>query len=91
MSGIDWNPRAALRELAWRGRTESDSLSAFEVWAVSVSTSIVLVCAVLCSLAVGVLVAYAVCVTMFHLFRAYSLQRSAQDQTVLSTAGIIRS
>lgn len=73
----DWNARAALRK-SFARENGSDSLTAFEVKAVSVSTSVVLVCAILCSLVVGVLVAYALCVTMFHLFRAHSHQRSAR-------------
>jgi hypothetical protein len=37
-------------------------------------TSIVLICAVLASLAVGVLVAYGVCVAMFEVFRMHARQ-----------------
>ncbi len=37
-------------------------------------TSIVLVCAVLASLAVGVLVAYGICIGMFRLFRMHARQ-----------------
>ena len=36
--------------------------------------SVALVCAVLASLALGVLVAYALCVSMFHLFRIHARQ-----------------
>ena len=36
--------------------------------------SIVLVCSVLASLAIGVLVAYAVCTAMFGIFRIHSRQ-----------------
>jgi uncharacterized protein (DUF2062 family) len=36
--------------------------------------SIALVCAVLASLALGVLVAYGICLSMFHLFRIHSRQ-----------------
>jgi predicted phage tail protein len=39
-----------------------------------VATSIVLVCAVLASLAVGVLVAYGVCMAMFGVFRMHVRQ-----------------
>lgn len=54
----------------------------------SMSTSIVLVCAILCSLALGVLVAYGICLVMFRAFRSHSLQRSALRQVTLSTGGI---
>ena len=37
-------------------------------------TTIVLVCAVLASLAVGVLVAYGICIGMFRLFRMHARQ-----------------
>ena len=40
-------------------------------------TSIVLVCAVLASLAVGVLVAYGVCITMFRAFQMHARQVAA--------------
>jgi hypothetical protein len=40
-------------------------------------TSIVLVCAVLASLAVGVLVAYGVCIAMFGAFRMHVRQVAA--------------
>jgi len=56
---------------------------------VAISTSIVLVCAILCSLALGVLVAYGICLLMFRTFRSHSLQRSAPRQVTLS-AGVIR-
>ncbi len=37
-------------------------------------SSVVLICAVLASLAFGVLIAYAVCLGMFRIFRVHSLQ-----------------
>ena len=40
--------------------------------------SMMLVCAVLMSLAAGVLVAYSVCLTMFHVFRMHALQIQAR-------------
>ena len=50
---------------------------------VFVATSIVLVCAVLASLAAGVLVAYGVCVSMFEIFRIHSTQvRAARAAAV---------
>ncbi|MGD0443934.1 MAG: hypothetical protein ABSA39_08355 [Edaphobacter sp.] len=49
-------------------------------------TSIVLVCAVLASLAVGVLVAYGVCLSMFRIFQMHVRQVAAErrTQTVVS-------
>ncbi len=44
------------------------------------SSSIVLVCAVLAALSMGVLIAYAICVAMFSVFRAHALQVRAQKQ-----------
>jgi uncharacterized protein (DUF2062 family) len=41
-------------------------------------TSIVLVCAVLASLAVGVLVAYGVCIAMFRVFQMHARQVAAE-------------
>ncbi len=41
-------------------------------------TTIMLVCAVLMSLAVGVLVAYWVCLTMFQVFRIHARQVEAR-------------
>lgn len=43
--------------------------------------SIVLICAVLASLAAGVLLAYAVCVWLFRVFRIHAEQASAERQT----------
>ena len=43
-----------------------------------VTTSIMLVCAVLMSLAVGVLVAYWVCLGMFQVFRIHARQVQAR-------------
>jgi uncharacterized protein (DUF2062 family) len=49
--------------------------------------SIVLICAVLASLAVGVLVAYGVCIAMFELFRMHARQvaESSARRMVAST------
>lgn len=41
-------------------------------------TSIMLVCAVLASLAVGVLVAYGICVGMFRIFKIHAQQVAAE-------------
>jgi uncharacterized protein (DUF2062 family) len=42
-------------------------------------TSIVLVCAVLASLAVGVLMAYGVCISMFRAFQIHVRQVAAEN------------
>jgi hypothetical protein len=49
--------------------------------------SIVLICAVLASLAVGVLVAYGVCIAMFEVFRMHARQvaESSARRMVAST------
>jgi uncharacterized protein (DUF2062 family) len=47
----------------------------------AVVTSIVLVCAVLASLAVGVLVAYGVCMTMFRVFQMHVQQVAAERRS----------
>jgi predicted phage tail protein len=44
-----------------------------------VSDSVVLVCAVLASLASGVLVAYGACLAMFGLFRMHARQAAVQS------------
>ena len=50
-------------------------------------SSIVLICAVLASLAVGVLVAYGVCIAMFGVFRIHARQvaESSARRVVAST------
>lgn len=52
--------------------------------------SIVLVCAVLASLAVGVLVAYGVCIAMFGMFRIHARQvaESSARNVVASTRAV---
>jgi hypothetical protein len=54
---------------------------------VVVISSIVLICAVLASLAVGVLVAYGVCMAMFGVFRIHARQvaESSARRVVAST------
>jgi hypothetical protein len=42
--------------------------------------SIMLVCAVLASLAVGVLVAYGICIGMFRIFKMHAQQVAAERQ-----------
>jgi hypothetical protein len=55
-----------------------------------VSTSIVLVCAVLASLAAGVLVAYGVCHGMFALFRIHARQVAVRSvESIAATAQIV--
>jgi hypothetical protein len=49
--------------------------------------SVMLVAAVMVSLALGVLVAYAVCYGMFHLFRIHS-QAVARDRAQASVADV---
>jgi uncharacterized protein (DUF2062 family) len=51
-----------------------------------VYSSIVLICAVLASLAVGVLVAYGVCMGMFNVFRIH-----ARQVAVRSARGVVAS
>ena len=56
-------------------------------------TSIVLVCAVLASLAVGVLVAYGVCITMFRMFQIHAEQVAAEklSRSVVAPAQVAKS
>jgi uncharacterized protein (DUF2062 family) len=63
-----------------------------EYWG-AVVTSIVLVCAVLASLAVGVLVAYGVCIAMFGLFQMHARQVAAGNVTrsVVAPAQVVKS
>ena len=49
-------------------------------------TSIVLICAVLASLAVGVLVAYGVCIAMFGVFRMHARQVAGSASRRVGTA-----
>ena len=53
-------------------------------------TTVVLICAVLSSLAGGVLLAYGICTAMFNIFRIHSIQvaqqRAAQRQAQAMTA-----
>ncbi|MEK6398700.1 MAG: hypothetical protein V4734_11490 [Terriglobus sp.] len=41
-------------------------------------TTLMLVCAVLASLSLGVLVAYGICMAMFHVFKIHSIQVAQQ-------------
>jgi uncharacterized protein (DUF2062 family) len=56
-------------------------------------TSIVLVCAVLASLAVGVLLAYGVCMTMFRVFQMHAEQVAAEkrSRSVVAPAQVAKS
>ena len=56
-------------------------------------TSIVLVCAVLASLAVGVLVAYGVCMAMFGVFQMHVRQVAAGNRSgsVVARAQVVKS
>ena len=55
-------------------------------------TTIVLVCAVLASLAVGVLVAYGVCMAMFELFQMHVRQVAAEigSRGVVAPAQVVK-
>lgn len=55
-------------------------------------TSIVLVCAVLASLAVGVLIAYGVCMSMFRVFQMHAQQVAAEKQSraVVAPAQVVK-
>jgi hypothetical protein len=57
-----------------------------------VTSSIVLISAVLASLASGVFVAYGICMTMFRLFRIHARQVAAQSSTrrVVAQAGVVK-
>jgi uncharacterized protein (DUF2062 family) len=56
-------------------------------------TSIVLVCAVLASLAVGVLVAYGVCLAMFRVFQIHVRQVAAgrESRRMVAPAQVAKS
>jgi hypothetical protein len=56
-----------------------------------VTSSIVLVCAVLASLGVGVLVAYGVCMAMFGVFRIHVRQVAAGSRRVVVPAQVVKS
>jgi hypothetical protein len=58
---------------------------------VEVNSSIVLISAVLASLAAGVLTAYGVCVTMFRIFRMHAKQVAAERQarSVVSATQVV--
>ena len=51
---------------------------------ISVSASVVLICAVLASLAAGVLLAYGLCLAIFSAFRVHFRQVTSHKQAVLS-------
>ena len=57
------------------------------------TSSIVLVCAVLASLAVGVLVAYGVCMAMFRAFQIHARQVAAENRSrgVVTPAQVVKS
>jgi hypothetical protein len=56
-----------------------------------VNSSIVLVCAVLASLAVGVLVAYGICIAMFSAFQMHARQVAGNAaRQVASTAQVLK-
>jgi hypothetical protein len=56
-----------------------------------VNSSIMLVCAVLASLAVGVLVAYGVCIAMFGIFQMHARQVAGNvARRVSTTAQVLK-
>lgn len=57
------------------------------------NTSIVLVSAVLASLAAGVLTAYGICVSMFRIFRMHAKQVAAEQQarSVVNATQVVES
>jgi hypothetical protein len=59
---------------------DSTRRSLLKFQGVEVSSSIVLISAVLASLAAGVLIAYGICVSMFRLFRMHAMQVAAERQ-----------
>jgi hypothetical protein len=69
-----------------------DAVIRIRLQGVEVNTSIVLVSAVLASLAAGVLSAYALCATMFRIFRIHATQVAAERsaRTVLATTPAIK-
>jgi hypothetical protein len=60
---------------------------------VVLNSSIVLACAVLASLAVGVLLAYGVCMAMFGMFKMHVRQVAAENQSrrVAASAQVAKS
>jgi predicted phage tail protein len=65
----------------------------FRILGVVVASSIVLICAVLASLAVGVLVAYGVCMAMFGIFQMHVRQVAAENvaRRVVAPAQVVKS
>jgi uncharacterized protein (DUF2062 family) len=57
----------------------------------NVTLSIVLVCAVLASLAVGVVLAYWICLAMFEVFRVHSKQVQERRSVVVPPVPVLRS
>jgi len=56
-----------------------------------VYSSIVLVCAVLASLAIGVLVAHGICVAMFKVFRIHARQVAVKSaRTVVAPVRVVQ-
>jgi uncharacterized protein (DUF2062 family) len=71
---------------ALRQYSKRKELYAEDVLALSVA----LVCAVVASLALGVLIAYAICLSMFHLFRIHSRQVALKQKAASPLATGIR-
>ena len=54
------------------------------------SSSIVLICAVLASLAIGVLAAYGICIAMFNIFRIHARQVAVKSARGVAPARVVQ-
>ena len=54
-----------------------------------VTDSVVLICAVLASMASGVLVAYGICLGMFRIFQMHAAQVEVRSERLVGTAQIV--
>jgi hypothetical protein len=55
-----------------------------------VYSSIVLICAVLASLAIGVLAAYGICIAMFNVFRIHARQVAVKSARGVAPARVVQ-
>jgi len=55
-----------------------------------VYSSIMLICAVLASLATGVLAAYGVCIAMFNIFRIHARQVAVKSARAVAPVGVVQ-
>lgn len=58
---------------------------------VIVYSSIVLICSVLASLAIGVLAAYGICIAMFNIFRIHARQVAVKSARGVAPARVVQS